>query len=384
RSIFTNILNRCGARVLAVHSATAALAALQSARHVGTAFDVMLLDCNMPEMDGITVAEQIHQDPNLATPIILLTSAGRRGDAARCRMLGIAGYIPKPVMSGELIEAIRAVFEGLAAGQPSTLVTRHSLRESSNRLRLLLAEDNPVNRSMIVRMIEKHGHHVRAVEDGCEALAALEAESFDLILMDVQMPELDGFAATTAIRKRERGSGRHIPILAITAHAMKGDRERCLQHGMDGYLSKPIQSKDLFAAIEKLMPNRALALVQRDDDPDPTAEIFDLVAALHNTENDRGMLAEAVGICLDDFPQQLAQIDAALEQGDAGAIERTAHRVKSGLKAVAARAAARAAERLEAMASSGDLTASRLAAAAFQQELQRLTPFLQSLLIKAA
>ena len=175
-------------------------------------------------------------------------------------------------------------------------------------------------------------------------------------------------------------TGRHLPIVALTAHAMKGDRERCLQRGMDGYLSKPIQSRDLFAAIEQLAPGCETVAVPRDGELNPTAQILDLGAALHNTEDDREMLAEAVAVCLDDFPRQLAQIHAALERGDAVALERAAHRMTSGLKALAAQAAAQAAERLEAVASSDDLTASRLAVVALEHEVERLTPALQSLL----
>jgi CheY-like chemotaxis protein len=255
RSIITSLLDRWQMHVLAVESGMAALGALQRAWEAGTPFELVLLDLHMKDMDGFTVAQQIKQDPELDASIILLTSAARPGDGARCRALGLAGYLIKPVMSAQLLEVIQVVFGGRATNRPTTLVTRHSLREDRNRLRLLLAEDNPVNRTMIERMLEKRGHWVRAVENGRQVLTALEAEAFDLILMDVQMPVLDGFEATAAIREQELGTGRHIPILALTAHAMKGDRERCLQKGMDGYASKPIQSQELFAAIETLVPS---------------------------------------------------------------------------------------------------------------------------------
>jgi CheY-like chemotaxis protein len=331
-------------------------------------------------MDGVTVAERIKTDPDLETPIIVLTSAGRTGDAARCRALGISGYLTKPVMGGELLEAIRAVFEGITVGQPNTFVTLHSLREERQRLRLLLAEDNPVNRSMIARMLEKRGHHVRAVEDGRQVLAALEIEQFDLILMDVQMPELDGFETTAAIREGERGTGRHIPILALTAHAMRGDRERCLRHGMDGYASKPIQARELFATIEELVPPRQAPRVSGDRELEGDPRIFDLQTALRATAGDGEVLAEAVRLYLDDSTHQLEKMAGALERGDARGLARAAHSMRGALAAIAAEAAAEAAKRLETMAADGNLEASRSALAALHLELQRLTPVLQNML----
>jgi CheY-like chemotaxis protein len=378
RRIFTCLLERCGVSALAVEGGTAALAALQSARDCGAPVDMMLLDYHMPEIDGMALAERISQDPRLSVPIILLTSSGRRGDAARCRDIGIVGYLTKPVMSGELIEAVRAVFEGLAAGQPETFVTRHSLREGRSRLRILLAEDNAVNRAMIARMVEKLGHSVRVVEDGNEALAALIAEPFDVILMDVQMPELDGIATTIAIRERELGTDRHIPILAITAHVMKGDRERFLQHGMDGYVSKPVRSQELFDALSALLSTDKAVAAEPAEGASTGSAVFDESVALSNTDDDRGMLAEAVGICLDDLPKYMADVRAGIARGDAGSLERAAHRMRSSLNAVAARPAAQAAERLEGLASSADIAACRLAAAVLEREVQRLIAALQS------
>ncbi|MBI5709078.1 MAG: response regulator [Candidatus Eisenbacteria bacterium] len=253
RSILTGLLGGWQAHALAVEGGMAALGALRRARDAGSPFDLVLLDARMPDMDGLTVAQHIQQDPQLDAPIILLTSADPSGDAAQCRAPGVAGCLAKPVMGAELLEAIQAVFGRPATSRADTLVARRALREDRDGLRLLLAEDNPVNRAVIVRVLEKRGHRVCAVENGRQALAALEAETFDLIVMDVEMPELDGFETTAAVRERERGTGRHTPILALTAHAMDGDRARCLQKGMDGYASKPIQPEDLFAAIEALV-----------------------------------------------------------------------------------------------------------------------------------
>jgi CheY-like chemotaxis protein len=208
----------------------------------------------MPAMDGFGVAQRIAGDPKLAgTLIIMLTSSGKPGDAARCRELGISGYLPKPVKRTDLLEAIRVVlgFEKQAEKSP-TLVTVHSLRQQKAQLNILLAEDNAVNQRLAVRLLEKRGHIVVVADTGKMALECLDRQSFDLVLMDVQMPEMDGLQATLEIRKSEKISGKHIPIIAMTAHAMVGDKARCLEAGMDDYLSKPIQSNDLFATIERM------------------------------------------------------------------------------------------------------------------------------------
>jgi CheY-like chemotaxis protein len=215
----------------------------------------------MPEMDGFAVAAEVARDPELAgSRLMLLTSAGQRGDAARCRALGVVGDLTKPITSSELWDAVVTAIGTPAPGSgspeaaaPATLVTRHALRESRRRLHVLVAEDNPVNQRLAVRLLEKQGHTTVVVGDGRLAVEAFEREGFDLVLMDVQMPELDGFAATVAIRARERTTGGHTPIVAMTAHAMKGDEERCLAAGMDGYLSKPVKVETLLGEIARLV-----------------------------------------------------------------------------------------------------------------------------------
>ena len=206
----------------------------------------------MPETDAFTLVEQIQQHASASRAvIIMLTAAGQRGDAARFRKLGVAAYLTKPITESELFDAILAAL-GLKAEKPQVpvLITRHSIRENQRKLRILLAEDNAVNQMLAARFIEKRGHTATVVGNGREALEALEQSSFDIVLMDVQMPEMDGFEATAEIRKKERITGKHIPILAMTAHAMSGDRERCLAAGMDGYVSKPIRADELFREID--------------------------------------------------------------------------------------------------------------------------------------
>ena len=232
-----------------------ALTLLERANTRGTPFALILLDAQMPGMDGFSVAERIKQDVRLArSVVIMLTSAGLRGDAARCRELGIRAYLTKPIKRSELLQAVRLVLGSPAVTEESRpVVTIHSLRESRGRLRILLVEDNRVNQALATQFLEKRGHEVVVAGNGRAALEALEKQTPDLVLMDVQMPEMDGLQATAAIRQGELKSGKHIPIIAMTAHAMAGDKERCLGAGMDGYVSKPLRVEDLFSTIEEVL-----------------------------------------------------------------------------------------------------------------------------------
>ena len=233
-----------------------ALEALRVAHESGKPFELVLLDFQMPDADGFTLAEEIKKDPALAgVTIVMLTSAGQPGDAARCREVGVAGYLLKPVKGSELRATMLLALSGQSAelDRPA-LVTRHSLREARHTGRILLVEDNSVNQLVARRLLERRGHTVVVANNGHEALAILEDASFagfDCVLMDVQMPEMDGFECTALIRDRERATGTHVPIIAMTAHAMKGDEARCLAAGMDAYLSKPIQPDEFFELIER-------------------------------------------------------------------------------------------------------------------------------------
>jgi two-component system sensor histidine kinase/response regulator len=184
----------------------------------------------------------------------MLTSGGQRGDGVRCKELGIAAYLIKPVLQADLLQALLTVLsahEGVA--KPATVITRHTLREGRLPLRILLAEDNVVNQKLACRLLENHGDIAVVAATGVQVLATLEQQSFDLILMDAQMPEMDGFEATAAIRRMEQATRAHIPIIAMTAHAMVGDRQRCLEAGMDGYIAKPVHAHELFETIESVL-----------------------------------------------------------------------------------------------------------------------------------
>jgi len=249
RRILEGMLKRWEMKSTSVDEGEKALTELFSALEAGEPYGLVLTDMHMPKMDGFTLIERIRQRPELSAAIIMmLTSAGHRGDAARCQELGVAAYLLKPIRQSELREAIARVLGAREQKGAIPLITRYSLGDALEPmavLRVLVAEDNAVNQRLAARLLEKRGHRVTVTANGREAVEALANQNFDLVLMDIQMPKMDGFEATAVIREREMHDGGHIPIIALTANAMKGDRERCLTAGMDGYLSKPIVSQEL-------------------------------------------------------------------------------------------------------------------------------------------
>lgn len=255
RRILEGMLRRWEMKTVLVESGDEALAQLSAARKAEEPFGLILTDMHMPKMDGFALVERIRQRPELTTAtIMMLTSAGHRGDAARCQELGVTAYLLKPIRQSELREAVARVLGAHQQEGAIPLITRYSLhdaREPGSSMKVLLAEDNAVNQRLAVRLLEKRGHRVSVAGNGFEALAAWRKESFDLVFMDVQMPEMDGYEATAAIRKEEKNSGGHVQVIALTAHAMKGDRDKCLAAGMDGYLSKPIRPQELDEVLEK-------------------------------------------------------------------------------------------------------------------------------------
>ena len=239
-----------------VESAAAAIEALHQARALGGRPPLVLTDAHMPETDGFGLVEKIRQDPSFsAVRIVMLTSGGQRGDVARCQKLGVAGYLSKPFDRLELRDVLLRVLAGDPAhAEKGSLATRHALREQQRSLSFLVAEDDHVNQRLITRLLEKRGHAVVLAQNGREAMELSAKRHFDIVLMDGQMPEMDGFEATKQIREREKTAGTHLPIIALTALAMKGDEERCLACGMDGYVSKPIKLDELFSVIENVAP----------------------------------------------------------------------------------------------------------------------------------
>ena len=260
RRILEGMLSRWEMRLKSVENGQDALAELSAAREAGEPYALILTDLRMPKMDGFDLVERIRSKAELPTAtIMVLSSAGNSGDGLRCQELGVAAYLMKPIRQSELREAIARVLGAHGKEGPLALITRFSLqaaRDPAAFLRVLVAEDNPVNQRLAVRLLEKRGHRVVVAVNGREALQALDKGRFDLVLMDVQMPEMDGMEATAAIRQHEKNTELHTPIIALTANAMKGDREKYLASGMDGYLAKPIRPLELDELLESHMARR--------------------------------------------------------------------------------------------------------------------------------
>lgn len=261
RAVLAGMLKSWGVTYSTIHSGQAAVQIVADAQKAGNPFKVILLDGHMPDFSGFETVEELkNTQGTLNQAVVMLTSAGNPGDGAKCRALGISAYLVKPVIQADLLQALCQVLTKQQNVIPDRLVTAHSLKEDRRRLHVLLAEDNPVNQTLAVRLLQRRGFSVKVVSDGIEALEAMGRESFDLVLMDLQMPNLDGFQAVAEIRRKEQLTGERIPVIALTAHAMVGDRQRCLDAGMDSYISKPIDKNLLFNAIDRVLEPAAKAI----------------------------------------------------------------------------------------------------------------------------
>jgi PAS domain S-box-containing protein len=362
-----------------------ALAELRRAAATAAPFPLVLIDALMPEMDGFALVERIREDPGLAGATILMLSGGdRAADAARCRELGVAVYLVKPIKQSELLDAILAALGSEPLHRPAGPAgAAPGLARPGQRLHLLLAEDNEVNQEVAVGMLRKRGHTVMVASDGRAALKAWQDESFDAILMDVQMPEMDGLAATAAIRAREQETGRHIPIVALTAHVMKGDRERCLAAGMDAYIAKPVRAGELFATLARLLPPPAEAGdgARPNGAPangQPKGPVCDMQLALERVEGNTELLHRMVQRFGKQSDKLLAEIRASVERGDGAALELAAHKLKGSVGNFGALSAAETALRLEVMGRSGKLAGADVARAELEAEVASLTQALTS------
>ncbi|HQU46468.1 MAG TPA: response regulator, partial [Pirellulales bacterium] len=372
RRILVEILQNWRMRPTAVEGGRAALTAMRQAADEGRPFSLVLLDANMPDVDGFQLADEINRHPQLAgATIMMLTSGDRPDDVRRCRQLGIASYLMKPVKQSELFDAIVGALGSRSAGGPHA--EEPVVAPPGRHLRVLLAEDSVVNQKLAVYLLEKWGHQVTVANNGHEAVARAEAGPFDLVLMDVQMPEMDGLEATAIIRRREAATGAHLPIVAMTAHAMVGDRERCLESGMDDYLSKPIRARELLAVIEQV-----IAGGQKPLDGNSEPGTIDWAAALDRLQGDRELMAELVAVIHQEAPRLLREVREAVERGDAAALKLAAHTLKGSLGNFAAAQAVAAAKRLELMGKQSDLSEAPQALAALERELDRFMPELEA------
>ena len=391
RKILEEMLSNWGMRPTAMADAPAALAELERAAQARQAYPLALLDVMMPEMDGFELATRIRQHRALAgLRLLILSSAGRPDDEARAQALGVARCLLKPVKQSDLLNAIMdalempvvpAVFwEHGADTRPEHISPRH----------ILVAEDGLVNQKVAVDLLTRRGHTVVVANNGKEALQALAKEPFDLILMDVQMPAMDGFEATAAIRAQERTTGGHIPIIAMTANAMTGDRERCLEAGMDGYIAKPIRSADLYASVEEIVPHvgrpqadalDTIAAIATPPEPRPHAEetelLLDWGKALEHLDGNEALLQDMAELFFVECPKLMAGIREAIAQGNTVELRRLAHTLKGSADIFAAKPAVEAALRLETMGRDGNLTAEEDAWSALEEAIARLLPALR-------
>jgi len=347
RRILVTQLERWHARPTSVDSGRAALDTLAAAARDGVRFDVILLDALMPGMDGLELAERIAARPELKYPaIMMLSSAGHPDDVIRCRRVGIEVCLTKPVASTELMHAIASVLHRRTPSpvpkgdEPATVANQ----KAAQPRRILLAEDNVVNQRVAVGLLSKRGHLVTVVPNGLEALKALERDTFDLVLMDLQMPVMGGLEATAAIRERETKSGGHIRIVAMTAHAMTGDREKCLEGGMDAYLSKPIDGASLFAEVERDVSSA----------PRPSATV-DKDALVQRLYGDEQLAHEVFEIFVDECGSLLEDLRQGIVRHDVDHIRRVVHTLKGTADTAAARGVAEAARALETLIREGQM-----------------------------
>jgi len=378
RLILAEMLSNWRMKPTTVDSGPAAITQMNRAAQAGEPFRLALLDAMMPDMDGLALAEQIRRTPGLAgTSLIVLSSAGNSEGGVRCRALGIAHCLIKPVKQSELLDSIVATLGIATADEPLPAATEPERVDHIAPLHILLAEDGLVNQKVAVSLLEQRGHQVVVANNGEEAVAALGRQSFDVVLMDVQMPTMDGFEATARIREKEAGSGRHIPIIAMTAHAMKGDRERCLAAGMDGYIAKPIRAKELYAVVEGMAAD---AVGPQPQGPEITrAETIDRDQVLEYTGGNAETLNALVALFAQECPKLMGKMREAITQGAAAELQQAAHTLKGSIQVFGVKRPAEAALRLETMGRNGNLAGAEQAWSALQRETEWLMRTLSDL-----
>lgn len=333
----------------------------------GTPYKLILMDLQMPVMDGFDVAKIIKDAPSgKDVRIILLSSIGYRGDSDHCKEVGISAYLSKPIKQSDLLDAIMLTM-GLQPEEEPTVITRHTVYEAREKFNILLVEDNLINQTLAVRLLETRGHRVTLASNGLEALEAFKKMDPDLILMDIQMPKMDGFEATRAIRdyesQKDDATGRmpHIPIVAMTAHAMTGDREKCIAAGMDDYLPKPIKPEALYSVINNVIRKSKGEKEQSKQQPSQglktfSPKTFDLSGAMKTVLDNKDLFQEIAGMFIEDCPDHIAGIRQGIAENDAGILERQAHSLKGAIGNFGAKAAYEAAYHLEKLGKEGKMT----------------------------
>jgi signal transduction histidine kinase/DNA-binding response OmpR family regulator len=385
RSILLEMLDHWNMKATAADSAEQAVQQLRLARDANEPYRLVLTDDHMPNMDGFDLVEQIKQDPKLeSTVIMMLTSGEKPGDVSRCEQLGVSAYLLKPVKQSELLDAIMMA---LGAAEAQRTSAQEIAEERTSRLpplKILLAEDSLVNQKLALSLLGKHGHTVTVANNGREAVAAVKNDNYDIVLMDVQMPEMDGLEATGAIRGAEKQTGRHIPIIAMTAHAMKGDRETCLEAGMDEYVSKPIRPRQLFDTLEKVLRASGRLVSERQGEPAgeaPTAagqdetsdqEEFDWNKALASLAADPELLKVLADAIREEVPRLVGEIHQAIAGGNASALRLNAHTLKGSVRYFGDTPGFRLAHKLEQIGKSGTTEGAAEVFSALEASLNRL------------
>ncbi len=351
RRLLEEMLHSWGMRPTLAEDGPAALQAVLTAEREGQGFDLILTDAHMPHMDGFQLIEKLREErPARGSVIMMLTSSSLKGDSARCRSLGVRAFLTKPINQSELYNVLLESMGTSVAPRSAPSSETYQMPGLS----ILLAEDNAINQRLALMMLERLGHRVRVASNGQEAVDLHASESFDVVLMDVQMPHMDGIEATAAIREREAGTGKRIPIIALTAHALKGDRERCLEAGMDGYLSKPI---DEAALVRTLLGGGEAPPVQTPRQAEQ--EVLNEAELMGRVGGNRKVIDTLSDLFASSCPEQLTQLSRALERQDAARVASEAHGLKGLLLNLAAAPAARLAQRLEKMGQEGQLEGAR-------------------------
>jgi CheY-like chemotaxis protein/HPt (histidine-containing phosphotransfer) domain-containing protein len=356
RRIVREMLGAVGITVEEAEEADSGLAMLREAVSTGKAFDLAVIDGHMPGRDGFEMAEIIRGDPVLQnTRMMLLTSGARKGDGQRCREIGVQAYLTKPVSRADLLEATVVILAEMQDGTHSgRLITRHSIEETRRRRRILLAEDNPVNQKVASTMLQKRGHTVDVVANGAEAVEAVREQPYDIVLMDIQMPTMDGISAVKEIRADGRFAD--LPVIALTAHALEGDEERFLEAGMNGYLSKPFRPHELYAVVEEWTSEQAgdtvMNEIERESGPPVDLDSFRETMREAGAEDAVESMLE---LFLDDAPDRIEALLEAAESGEAETIAKAAHAYKSASATIGATGLAATLNSIEHSAKEGDL-----------------------------
>jgi two-component system, sensor histidine kinase and response regulator len=371
RRILAEILANWRMKPDAVATGAEALDALAGAHRLGQPYALAVVDGQMPEMDGFMFANRVRRDRRFrAMPVVMLTSAARPEDAARCARLGIAGHLTKPVKQSDLLDTILGLFEGRVARGARAVETM--ARAAARPLRILVAEDNDVNRRFVTRVLQKRGHSVVTVVNGKLAVKVFTSRPFDIVLMDVQMPEIDGLSATRLIRQQEASSGAHVPIVAMTAHAMAGDRERCLAAGMDDYVSKPLHPRELVETVERAGGPQRSRVAGLPVASTAAAVVFDREAARNRLDGDDRLLREMIAIFRTESRGLMAAVKRAAATDDLDGLRQAAHTLKGALGTVQAPLAYDAATRLERFARQHEASSIPVGVADLEREMTSL------------